>query len=112
MTIALVLLALAALAGVVLATIRLRGKPYPPMALALLHGTFAALGLVAVIVAVSGSPLHRGTGGLVILLVAAAGGFVLFTNHLRKAALPIPLVVVHALAALAGFLVLLPLVLR
>ena len=38
MTVALVLFALAALGGLVLALMRFKGKPYPPMGLALVHG--------------------------------------------------------------------------
>ena len=52
MTIALVLLALAALGGVTMATMRLRGAERPPTALALVHGAAAAAGLIALIVAV------------------------------------------------------------
>ena len=44
---------------------------------------------------------------LVLFLVAALGGFGLFFHHLRKVALPIWLVAVHAVVAVAAFLILL-----
>ena len=108
MTIALVLFALAAVGGVILAVIRFRGAPYPPLALALLHGAAAAAGLVALLVAVApGGAPSSATAALVIFLIAALGGFYLFSHHLRKIALPTWLVVVHALVAVAGLIVLL-----
>lgn len=107
MTIALVLFALAALGGIVMAVIRFRGKPQPPMAVALLHGALAAAGLIALIVAVKGAAPPAATTALILFLVAAAGGFVLFFRHLQKVALPIWLVVVHALVAVVAFVTLL-----
>lgn len=108
MTIALALFAVAALGGVVLAVIRFRGKPYPPLGLALVHGLFAAAGLVALIAGVAqGHAPSRATIALVLFVIAALGGFVLFFTHLRKNALPIGLVVIHALVAVVAFVILL-----
>jgi hypothetical protein len=108
MTAPLVLFAIAALGGLILAVIRFRGKPYPPFGLAVVHGLFAAAGLVALIVAVAqGHAPSRATTALILFVIAALGGFVLFFTHLRKSALPIWLMVVHALVAVAGFVVLL-----
>jgi hypothetical protein len=108
MNIALVLFAVAAVGGIVLALIRFKGKPYPPLALALVHGAVAAAGLVTLIALVA---QHQGTSSattaLVLFLIAALGGFGLFFHHIRKVALPIWLVVVHALVAVAAFLILL-----
>jgi hypothetical protein len=58
MNVALILFAVAAVGGIVLALIRFKGKPYPPMALALVHGAVAAAGLVALIALVA---QHQGT---------------------------------------------------
>ena len=107
MLVAIVLFALAAVGGLIMAVMRFRGREQPPMALALLHGGAAASGLIALFVALTGGPM----GGLplwaLILFVGAAlGGFVLFSSHLRKRALPIPLMVVHALVAVTAFLLL------
>jgi hypothetical protein len=106
MTVALVLFALAALGGLAMAVIRFRGKPYPPMSIALVHGAAAAAGLIALILATRSAPPLAATA-LVLFLLAAAGGFVLFFRHLRKLALPIWLVVVHALVAVVAFVTLL-----
>jgi hypothetical protein len=108
MTMALVLFGIAAVGGLVLAGIRFSGQPYPPLALALVHGLFAASGLVALILAITqvGAP-DLAKVSLVVFLMAAAGGFVLISKHLRKLALPKALVVVHALAALVAFTLLL-----
>ena len=107
MTVALVLFALAAVGGIILAVIRFKGQPYPPLGLALVHGAAAAAGLVALIAAVApGGAPSSATTALVLFLIAAAGGFFLFFHHLRKVALPLWLVVVHALVAVVAFLIL------
>jgi hypothetical protein len=106
-TVALALFALAAIGGVILAVIRFRGAPYPPMGLALVHGAAAAAGLIALFMAVApGGAPSSATTALVLFLLAALGGFFLFSYHMRKLALPSWLVVVHALVAVVGFLVL------
>lgn len=108
MTAALALFAIAAVGGIVLAVMRFKGKPYPPMALALVHGAAAAAGLVTLI-AVVAQGAHSGNAktALILFIVAALGGFGLFFHHLRKVALPIWLVVVHALVAVIAFVILL-----
>lgn len=107
MTIALALFAIAAAGGIVLALMRFRGKPYPPMALALVHGGVAAAGIVALIAGVAqGQGASSARTALVLFIVAALGGFVLFSHHLRKVALPVWMVVVHALVAVTAFVIL------
>jgi hypothetical protein len=103
-----VLFALAALGGVYMAAVRLRGAERPPTPIALVHGAAAAAGLIALIVAVTGAnaPAAARTA-LVVFLVAALGGFFLFAQHVQKKALPIPVVVIHGLVAVAGFVILL-----
>ena len=54
MAIAAILFAIAALGGVIMALIRFSGRDYPPMALAIIHGLFAAAGLIALLVVVFG----------------------------------------------------------
>lgn len=108
MVIALVLFGIAALGGLVMAAIRLRGAERPPTAIALLHGVLAAAGLIALIVAVTaGSVPGLARTALIIFIVAALGGFFLFAQHMQKKALPIPVMVVHALVAVVGFVLLL-----
>ena len=43
---------------------------------------------------------------LMVLIVAALGGFFLFAMHLQKKALPIPVMVIHGLIAATGFIIL------
>ncbi len=108
MVIALVLFGLAALGGLYMAAVRFRGAERPPTAIALVHGAAAAAGLIALIVAVVGATVPGlARTALVVFIVAALGGFFLFAQHLQKKALPINVMVVHALVAVAGFVLLL-----
>lgn len=104
-----ILLGLAALGGLTMAIIRLRGAPQPPTWLALVHGVVAATGLGMLI-------YHAATAGVPQLaqyaigafVLAALGGSVLFFGfHLARKALPIPLVIGHGLIAVTGFVLLL-----
>jgi hypothetical protein len=107
-TLSAILFGVSALGGIVIAIMRFTGKETPPMALALLHGAVAAAGLVALIVAVTGGSLpSQATIALGGFLIAALGGFFLFSFHLRRQALPIPVVVIHGLVAVASFVILL-----
>jgi hypothetical protein len=109
MTLTLVLFAIAAVGGIIMAVMRFGGKPVPPLGLALLHGLLAAVALVLLIIAVTKAAGGSGSStiALALFLVAALGGFVLFAKHLRKGPLSVPLMVIHALVAVAGFLTLL-----
>jgi hypothetical protein len=108
MVIALVLFGFAAVGGLVLATQRFKGAPQPALPVAVIHGALAASGLVALVIAVtSGAVPPIAKGALVVFLVAAVGGFFLFSKHMQRTPLPIPVVVVHALVAVTGFILLL-----
>lgn len=108
MTTAIVLFAVAALGGIVMALMRLGGRELPPLGLALVHGLFAAGGLVALILALVG---HGYTMVTIIALLgfvgAALGGFYLFSLHMKKQALPIPAVLAHGGFAVISFILLL-----
>lgn len=107
MTAAIILFALAATGGLLLAYLRINNKPLP-LPLALVHGAGAAAGLVALLLAVmAGGVPSAARIALGVFLAAALGGFALFSFHVRKKPLPIPLVVVHGLAAIAAFALLL-----
>jgi hypothetical protein len=98
---------LAALGGLTLAVLRVRGGN-PPLGLAALHGLAAATGLVTLAVGVLG--LHRGgaaMASLILFAVAALGGFVLIATHLRGKVIPLGLVLGHGTLAVAGFVALL-----
>jgi FtsH-binding integral membrane protein len=105
MLVAIVLFAIAAVGGVVMAAMRFRGRVTLPLGLALVHGGVAAAGLVALIWAVVGG-LSAKTP-LVLFLIAALGGFFLFSFQLRKKAIPVGAMVVHALVAVIAFVLLL-----
>lgn len=108
MTTILILFALAAVGGVILAGQRLSGKPQPSLAIALVHGAVAATALLMLILFVTGAEsAGYASIALVLFLVAALGGFLLFSFHLRKRPLPVPIVIVHGLVAVSGFLSLL-----
>lgn len=107
MTLALALFAIAAVGGAVLAYLRISNKPLPTP-LALLHGALAATGLVVLALGVfGGSAPNRAGLALGLFVVAALGGFVLFSFHLRKVPLPVPVVVIHGAVAVTAFLILL-----
>jgi len=108
MTVAAVLFAIAALGGVIIAGMRLRGRQLPPLGLALVHGAFAAGGLIAFLVVVVGRATStQAVVALVGFIIAALGGFFLFSYHLRRHALPVPVVIVHGLIAVISFIILL-----
>jgi hypothetical protein len=109
MNAAVIVLGLAALGGLTLAIIRLRGAPAPPTWLALVHGAVAAtgVGLLANVYLTVGLELYAKIA-LVIFILAALGGLVLFLGfHLAGKALPIPLVIGHGLIAVSGYVLLL-----
>jgi hypothetical protein len=102
------LFAVAAVAGLTMAVMHFRKASPPLPVLAVLHGGFAASGLVVLLLALIKVGLHGAPGiALAVLVVAALGGFGLLSFHLRGRALPSGLVVGHALLAVAGFVTLL-----
>lgn len=104
-----IVLALAALGGLTLAVIRLRGAPWPPLWMALGHGVVAATGVGILIYAAASQGIPAlAQIALGIFILAAFGGAVLLLGfHLRSKALPIPFVVGHGLIAATGFVLLL-----
>ena len=103
-----ILLVITAAGGLVMAGVAFKGNQ-PPTWLAMLHGFLAAAALTLLLYAAAtvGLPGMALTA-LVLLLVAAAGGVVLnLKYHWKQLPLPRWLVVVHAVAAVAGFLLLL-----
>ena len=98
------LFGIGALGGLVMALMRLRGVARPPDALAMLHGLLGGAGLTLTIYAAATlgvSPMAQ--LALVLLLVAAAGGlWINLAFHARQLPLPIPAIIIHALAAAGG----------
>lgn len=101
------LFGLAAFGGVTLAGMRLKNKELP-MSLALVHGVVAATALGFLLVAVlRGETTGIVTAALGVFVVAALGGFYLFSFHLRKQPIPVPAMLVHGLAAVTAYALLL-----
>lgn len=109
--VAVALLAIGALGGILMALVRLFRNLNPPTWLAMLHGVLAAAGATLLLYATFAVGIPRLVNvGLAFLLVAALGGVVLnLRYHWQRELLPRGLMVVHALLAVIGFLlVLLP----
>ena len=97
---------IAALGGLTLVTLRSRGKGLP-MPLALGHGLMAAAGLIILIINIAGNMGNMLMNiSLALFLVAALGGFTLFSFHARKKPLPAKLIPVHGLIAVAAYVLL------
>jgi hypothetical protein len=106
MQLAAILLALAALGGLAMVSIRASRNQNPPTVLAVGHGVIAATGLVTLI-------YHRFNmtppvpdqlnWSIGIFVVAALGGIAMFTLfHLQKRLIPLAFMLVHGLIAATG----------
>ncbi|KZC18994.1 MULTISPECIES: hypothetical protein [Rhodanobacter] len=108
---AILVFAVAAIGGLVLASSVLRGK-LAPWTISMLHALLGASGLVLLILVVlQGAAPGRLTAALALLVLAALGGFFLTSFHLRQQVAPKAVVFVHAGVAVVGFLTLLSLLL-
>jgi len=103
------LLAIAAVGGLVLAGYRFGGNRQPPTALAMLHGFLAAAAVTLLLYAAATVGLPgTALAALALFLLAAGGGVFLNLNfHWKQLPLPKWLVIVHACAAVLGFVLLL-----
>lgn len=104
---AIALFLIAALFGISMA-LRIFGGGIPPWASVILHGVFAASGLLVLLYALfTGTQSTAVTIAAVLLVIAALGGFFMFSYQLRKLPPPKAVVVIHALAAVLGVVALL-----
>jgi len=102
LTAAVIVFAVAAVGGVVLALHVLRNK-LAPWALSILHALLGATGIVLLLLIVlDGAPSLLGWA-LGLFVVAALGGFWLASRHAKQALPPKGVVVLHALLAVVGF---------
>ena len=99
------LFAVAAVFGVTLIVPVLQGKT-PTRTFVFLHGGVAAIALVLLIVRYLNEMSAVPQISLILFIVAALGGFVLFARDLQKKSLPKRLAAVHAGVAIAAFLIL------
>lgn len=105
--IALLALAAAAVGGIGMSIFHFRGSN-PPTPLAVIHGIAAVAGVVLVALAiVLGLDTPNSQLALVIFVVAALGGLFLFSLHMRGKRLSTPVLMIHAVAGVAGLLILL-----
>lgn len=103
---AVLIFAIAAAGGLVLAAHVLRDK-LAPWAVSILHALLGAAGLVTLIVMLrQGGAPGRLSAALGLLVLAALGGFYLASFHLRGKLAPKAVVIVHAGVAVVGFLTL------
>lgn len=107
LNIALLVFAVTAVGGLILAALHFRGK-HRPLPLALVHLLGGATGLVLLLLAVlNGQAPEKAKLALGLFLAAALGGFVLLSFRLQKKSLSSPVVVIHAGVAVAAFVLLL-----
>ena len=105
---AVLIFAIGAVGGLVMATRVLRNQ-LAPWALSLLHAALGATGLVLTAIVVLGKSQAVSSVvpiALLILVVAALGGFYLASFHARRQHPPRAVVFIHAGAAVVGFLLL------
>lgn len=105
---AIALFAIAAAGGLIMAGVRISGSRNPPAWLAMLHGVLAASGLTLLLFMAFTIGLPTPAGwGLILLVVAALGGVFLNLGFQEKRELiPKPVMYVHALVAVTGFVLL------
>jgi len=105
---ALIIFAIAALGGLTLAAMYVLQGLLAPWTLSLLHAALGALGLLLLIYAALTTGIQgAGLAALVILVIAALGGFYLASIHLRGEVASKSIVFIHAGVAVIGFLTLL-----
>ena len=108
---AIIVLAITAVGGLLLATKVLNGKQ-APWALSIIHALLGATGLILLTIEAMNSDWPgRLTASLAILIVAALGGFYLASHHLRGNIGPKGIVLIHAGVAVVGFLSLVTIIL-
>jgi len=106
LTYALIIFAIAAVGGLVLASKILMGQQ-PPWLVSIIHALLGAAGLVMLLmVLLEGNGTSRLTAAFALLVIAALGGFYLASVHLKKKLPSKAIVGVHAGVAVLGFLTL------
>jgi hypothetical protein len=101
-----ILFAIAAVFGLTLIIPILQGKT-PTRGFVFAHGGVAAVALVMLVLQYVRDMTTVPQISLILFVVAALGGFVLFARDVQKKSIPKGLAVVHAGAAVAAFLILL-----
>lgn len=107
LTYLILVLAIAAVGGIFLATKVFSGQ-LAPWSLSIVHALLGATGLIMLIMVIlEGSGDGRLSAALGLLVIAALGGFYLASIHAKGTVAPKNVVIIHAGVAVAGFLTLL-----
>lgn len=101
-----ILLGLTAVGGLLMAIMRFSGADRPPSWIAMAHGLLAGAGLTLLLYAglVAGIPALAWAGIAQLAAAALAGLYINLAYHAKLLPIPKPTVIVHALLAVAGFL--------
>lgn len=100
------LLAATALGGLIMAVVRFAGADRPPSWLAMAHGLLAGSGLTLLLFTgfALGMPPMAWIGTALLVVSAAGGTYLNLAFHDKGLALPKSIIAVHALLAVAGFI--------
>jgi hypothetical protein len=92
-----------------MAVIRFRGAERPPTTFLMAHGLLAAAALTLLIYAAAtvGLPALAMTATVIFVVVAAVGAWFNLSFHSKMLAIPKTPIVVHGLAAVVGYVLLL-----
>lgn len=107
LTATIIIFAIAAVLGLTVAVAIITKKPSTPKPAVYAHGLLAATGLVLLIFYTMNNTGNSPRISLILFVIAAVGGFILFFNDVKKKPGPVGLVVVHALVAVTAFVLLL-----
>jgi hypothetical protein len=104
-----VLLGIAAIGGLAMAVIRFRGAERPPTIFLMAHGLLAAAALTLLIYAAAtvGLPALAMAGTVIFVVVAIVGAWLNLNYHSKMLAIPKTPIIVHGLAAVVGYVLLL-----
>jgi hypothetical protein len=105
LTYAVIAFAIAAVGGLVLASSVLRGR-LASWSISLIHALVGATGLVITLIALINGAGSKVQTAFIVLVIAALGGFYLASIHLGKKIAPKVVVIIHALVAVIGFVLL------
>lgn len=101
-----VLFAIAAVGGLTLFVMKLSGKSLPWL-IVILHGLFAASGLIVLIINVyQNTQIFLMNLALVLFIIVAIGGFTVLSFHLSNKTQPMSLIMIHGGAAVISFILL------
>jgi len=98
---AIVIFLIAAAFGLMIASAIIRNQP-TPKPIVYIHGLLGALALSLIVIYVIKNPDNNPMVSLMLLIIAALGGFVLFARDMSKKPGPVALVVIHAIMAVSG----------